>query len=462
MHDFPTITELIGATPIVRLPHLQPAGGAQLLAKLEYLNPGGSIKDRIAGPMIDAAERDGRLRPGGTIVEPTSGNTGVGLAMIAAQRGYRCVFVMPDKMSREKIAMLRAFGAEVVVCPTNVEPDDPASYYAVSDRLAEEIPGAWKPDQYANPANPQAHFASTGPEIHQQISGQLDVLVAGVGTGGTISGIAHYLRQRMPDLVVVGADPEGSIYNSPEVRPYLVEGVGEDFWPTTFDRSVVDQWVSVSDRDAFLTARRVAREEGILVGGSSGMALHAAIGVAQQRPPHETVLVVLPDGGRPYLSKYFDDAWMISHGFLERAGAVPTIGEILRAKAVDDSDVPAFVAVATDQRVGNAIELLQRYGISQLPVTRPTGDGGPNDLGDLVGAIHERDLLDRVFRDADALNAEIATVMTPPLAVVRTNQTVDAVFGDLQERPAVVVADGPRPVGVLTRSDLLDYLARAR
>jgi cystathionine beta-synthase len=463
MREYPTVTDLIGRTPIVRFPHVQPAGGATLLAKLEYMNPGGSIKDRIAGPMVDAAERDGSLKPGGTIVEPTSGNTGVGLAMIAAQRGYRCVFVMPDKMSREKIALLRAFGAEVVVCPTNVEPDDPASYYSVSNRLSEEIPGAWKPDQYSNPNNPRAHYEQTGPEIYEQLGDELHVLVLGVGTGGTVTGIGGYLRERLPSLEIVGADPEGSIYHSPEIRPYLIEGVGEDFWPTTFDPAVVDRWITVSDRDAFLAARRLAREEGVLVGGSAGMALHAAIQVCRETDPAKNVLVILPDGGRPYLSKVFDDAWMIQHGFLERVGEAPSIAQVLRAKATGE-EVPAFVAVGSEQRVSEAITLMQQYGISQLPVIRRQngGNGQGLDLGDLVGALHERDLLDHVFKDHDSLNAEVSTLMAPPLSVVRCADAVDAVYGDLQERPAVVVADGVVPVGVLTRSDLLDYLARAR
>jgi cystathionine beta-synthase len=463
MREYPTVTDLIGRTPIVRFPHVQPAGGATLLAKLEYMNPGGSIKDRIAGPMVDAAEQDGSLRPGGTIVEPTSGNTGVGLAMIAAQRGYRCVFVMPDKMSREKIALLRAFGAEVVVCPTNVEPDDPASYYSVSNRLSEEIPGAWKPDQYSNPNNPRAHYEQTGPEIYEQLGDELHVLVLGVGTGGTVTGIGGYLRERLPSLEIVGADPEGSIYHSPEIRPYLIEGVGEDFWPTTFDPAMVDRWITVSDRDAFLAARRLAREDGVLVGGSAGMALHAAIQVCRETDPSKNVLVILPDGGRPYLSKVFDDAWMIQHGFLERVGEAPSIAQVLRAKATGE-DVPAFVAVGSEQRVSEAITLMQQYGISQLPVIRRQngGNGQGLDLGDLVGALHERDLLDHVFKDHDSLNAEVSTLMAPPLSVVRCADAVDAVYGDLQERPAVVVADGVVPVGVLTRSDLLDYLARAR
>jgi len=464
MRYFDNVVEMIGNTPLVRLRRVTEGISATVLAKVEYVNPGGSVKDRIALRMVEDAEKAGLLEPGGTIVEPTSGNTGVGLALVAQLKGYHCVFVCPDKVSEDKRNVLKAFGAEVVVCPTNVEPEDPASYYSVSNRLSEEIPGAWKPDQYSNQANPQAHYTQTGPEIYEQLGDDLHVLVAGVGTGGTVTGLARYLRERLPSLEVVGADPEGSIYHSPDIRPYLIEGVGEDFWPTTFDPQVVDRWITVSDRDAFLAARRLAREEGVLVGGSAGMALHAAIQVCRDTDPDKNVLVILPDGGRPYLSKVFDDAWMIQHGFLERVGETPSIAQVLRAKTSDATEVPAFVAAGSNQRVSEAIALLQQYGISQLPVVRrANGEAGHVlDLGDLVGAIHERDLLDHVFRDHDALNVEVSTLMAPPLSVVRCADAVDAVYGDLQERPAVVVADGAVPVGVLTRSDLLDFLARAR
>src|SRR6188474_183311 len=296
--EYPTVLELVGRTPIVRLERLSRDIPGELLAKLEYLNPGGSVKDRIGLAMIEAAEQDGRLRPGGTIVEPTSGNTGVGLAIAAALRGYRCIFVMPDKMSQEKIALLRAYGAEVVVCPTAVEPESPESYYSVSNRLAEEIPGAFKPDQYSNQANPQAHYETTGPELWEQTGGQIDALVLSVGTGGTVTGTARYLKEQKPDLLVVGADPEGSIFSQPDnVHPYLVEGIGEDFWPTTFDPSLVDEYVTVSDRDSFRTARRLAREEGILVGGSGGTAVWAMLQVAQRFGPDATVVTIVPDSG---------------------------------------------------------------------------------------------------------------------------------------------------------------------
>jgi cystathionine beta-synthase len=462
MREFPTVLDLVGDTPIVRLPALQPPGGARLLAKLEYMNPGGSIKDRIGLPMIEAAEREGLLKPGGVIVEPTSGNTGVGLAMVAAQRGYRCIFVMPDKMSQEKISLLRAFGAEVVVCPTNVEPEDPSSYYSQSARLATETPGAFNPNQYHNLVNPQAHYETTGPEIWRQVGDELDVLVLGVGTGGTATGVGRYLKERNHDLEVVGADPEGSIYNSDDVRPYLVEGVGEDFWPTTFDPEIVDRWVTVSDRDSFAAARLMARKEGILVGGSSGLALHAAMQVAAELPPEKTVLVILPDGGRPYLSKIFNDEWLREHGMLDRPAPQATVADILAAKRQEEPEIPMVVSVGRDQRIGEAIELFQRYGISQLPVMA-NGDCFPCALDQILGSVLERELLERVFADGkEALALPVTEVMAEPLAVVRAEQRIDEIYGDLQAQPAVVVAEGRTAAGVLTRTDLLEFLAHRR
>jgi cystathionine beta-synthase len=457
--DYPTVLDLVGDTPLVRLQKVGAGLGPTLLAKLEYMNPGGSVKDRIGLRMIEAAEREGKLKPGGTIIEPTSGNTGVGLAMAAAIKGYRMIFVMPDKMSQEKISLLRAFGAEVVICPTAVEPESPESYYSVSDRLAEEIPGGFKPDQYSNSANPEAHYETTGPEIWEQTGGELDALVIAVGTGGTISGAARYLREQKPDLLVVGADPEGSIYSS-EVRPYLVEGIGEDFWPQTYDPSLVDEYVTVSDRASFLTARKLAREEGLLVGGSGGTAVHAMLEVAKRFGPEATIVTLIPDGGRAYLSKFYDDNWMLEYGFLERRAPAPTVDQVLMAKRAEEPDIPDLVTVESHEKIGYAIELMQRYSISQLPVVR---NEPADSLADLVGSLHERGLLDRVFRNPDALGEDVAAAMQPPLAAVDSDETIDEVFARFTDgSPAVVVARAGRPAGMLTRSDLLEYLAHHR
>jgi cystathionine beta-synthase len=461
--DYPNVLELVGHTPIVRLDRLSRDVPGRLLAKLEYLNPGGSVKDRIGLAMIEAAERDGRLHPGGTIVEPTSGNTGVGLAIAAALKGYRCIFVMPDKMSQEKISTLRAFGAEVVITPTAVDPESPESYYSVSDRLAEEIPGGFKPDQYANMANPEAHYETTGPEIWEQTGGDVDAIVISVGTGGTISGVGRYFKERKPDVLVVGADPEGSIYTADgghPVHPYLVEGIGKDIWPRTIDLTVVDEWVRVSDRDSFLSARRLAREEGLLVGGSSGTTLHAAITVARRLGPDATVLMLLPDGGRSYLSKFYDDTWMLEYGFLERRTPPPTVDEVLRFKLQDGHGVPTLVTIDAHKKVGAAIELMQRYSISQLPVVRHEP---AESLTDIVGSLHERGLLDRVFRNPDALSEDIAVAMQPPLAAVDATASLDEVFSDLSgPSAAVLVGVSGRPTAILTRSDLLEFLAYRR
>jgi cystathionine beta-synthase len=461
--EYPSVLELVGNTPIVRLDAIGRGVEPRLVAKLEYLNPGGSVKDRIGLAMIEKAEQEGKLKPGGTIVEPTSGNTGVGLAIAAAQKGYRCIFVMPDKMSQEKISMLRAHGAEVVICPTAVEPDSPESYYSVSDRLAEEIPGGFKPDQYSNMSNPETHYHVTGPEIWEQTEGEVDAIVISVGTGGTISGVGRYFKEQKPDVLIVGADPEGSVYTAQDerdVHPYLVEGIGKDTWPKTMDRTVVDEWVRVSDRDSFLTARRLARDEGLLVGGSGGTTVWAALEIAKQFGPEATILSMIPDSGRSYMSKFYDENWMLEHGFVERRVPPPTVSELLRSKRMEETEVPALVTIASHQKVGEAIDVMQRYSISQLPVVR---DGDMGSLADVIGSLQDRDLLDRVFRNPDALHEDVAAAMQPPLAAVDAEQTLDEVFATLTGRTnAVVVASDGKPVGVLTRSDLLEYLAHQR
>ena len=450
-----SILETIGGTPLVRLSRIGAGVRPQIIAKLESFNPGGSIKDRIAVALIDAAERDGRLRPGGTIIEPTSGNTGTGLAMAARLKGYRVIAVMPDKMSREKIDLLRAYGAEVVVAPTDVPSDSPQSYYRVADRLTQEIPGAFQPNQYANPANPQAHFDSTGPELWAQLGDRMTHLVAGVGTGGTITGMTRFLRERQPELVVVGADPEGSIYSggADHVRPYLVEGVGEDFWPQTFDPSVVDRWITVSDRNAFLTTRRLAQVEGILAGGSGGLALHAALEVASEIEDSDAIVVVIiPDGGRSYISKIYSDAWMRQYGFLERSADL-TVGEVLRRKG-EAREVPALLTVEPHFRVRDAVALLHEHRISQLPVV------STHDPSTIVGAIGERGLLQRAAADPALLDAQIVDVMEPPFAAVSSQDPVrDAVELLAGERQALLVTHEGRAEGIVTRTDLLEALA---
>jgi len=447
-----SILDTVGETPVIRLSRIAAGVKPQVVAKAEQFNPGGSIKDRVALRLIEAAERDGRLRPGGTIVEPTSGNTGTGLAIAARLKGYRVIAVMPDKMSREKIDLLRAYGAEVVIAPTDVPPDSPQSYYRVADRLTEEIPGAFQPNQYANPANPRTHYETTGPELWRQTGGAITHLVVGVGTGGTITGVARYLRERNPDIVVVGADPVGSIYSGDEVHPYLVEGVGEDFWPATFDPSVVDRYVRVSDRDSFVTTRRLAELEGMLVGGSCGLAVYAALVVAAELDdPAAMVAVILPDGGRAYLSKIFNDTWMASHGMLERQSD-RTVGDVLRAKRAA-GEIPPLVVVETRQRVRDAIALLHKHRVSQLPVVSHT------DRGAVVGSIGERGLLKHAAEDPAIMGTPVVDVMEPPFPAMAAADPVRAAVEMLSgDRQALLVTEDGRPAGIVTRADLLEAL----
>jgi cystathionine beta-synthase len=463
-----SILDLVGDTPLVRLTRIPRDLGpldAQplILAKLETLNPGGSVKDRIGLPMIEAAESAGLLKPGGTIIEPTSGNTGHGLAIAAALKGYRCIFVMADKQSVEKQSLLRAYGAEVVLCPTNVEPESPESYYSVAARLARDIPGAFKPDQYWNQENPIAHEATTGPEIWEQTDGRITHFVASVGTGGTVTGTARFLRGKNVNIVVVGADPEGSVLSGDTARPYLTEGVGEDFFPGTYDPAMVDRWVRVSDRDAFAMARRITREEGILAGESCGTALIAALDEARRIMREDSasakdavIVVIFPDGGRNYLSKLYNDEWMRANGLLTTTGAVVRVDEVLRARQ-HGKDLPDVVLARTTDRVGAAIDLLQLYGISQLPASeRPEGD----DVEGIVGSVSEKGLLDRAYRDPTVVERTVGEVMDPPLPTIEVEASLDEAFGLLSGgAPAVVAVAAGRPAGVVTKLDLLEYLA---
>lgn len=448
-----SLLELIGNTPLVKLNRTATGTASTVLAKVEYLNPGGSVKDRIAVKMIDAAEASGELKPGGTIVEPTSGNTGVGLALVAQQRGYHCIFVCPDKVSEDKRNVLKAYGAEVVVCPTAVAPEHPDSYYNVSDRLVRETPNAWKPNQYSNPNNPASHYAQTGPEIWRQTEGKITHFVAGMGTGGTISGVGRYLKEQNPEVQIVGADPAGSVYSGGTGRPYLVEGVGEDFWPDTYDRTVVDRVIEVSDADSFAFTRRLAREDGLLVGGSSGMAAFAAVQLANELDdPDAVIVVLLPDSGRGYLTKVFNDEWLAQYGFLPPSTST-TVGQVLRAKS---GEIPALVHTHPTETVAEAIHILREYGVSQMPVVRAEP---PVMAAEVAGSVSERVLLDALFAGTAKLADQVEQHMSPPLPTVGSGAAVGDAVAALVDADALLVHEDGRPIGVLTRQDLLGFLA---
>ncbi|MGH3472367.1 MAG: cystathionine beta-synthase [Nocardioidaceae bacterium] len=449
-----SLLDLVGNTPLLQLGRTTDDAPGLVLAKVEYLNPGGSVKDRIALRMVEAAEASGELKPGGTIVEPTSGNTGVGLAMVAQSKGYRCIFVCPDKVSEDKRNVLTAYGAQVVVCPTAVSPEHPDSYYNVSDRLVRETPKAWKPDQYSNPNNPLSHYESTGPEIWRQTEGRVTHFVAGVGTGGTITGTGRYLKEISDGKVqIVGADPEGSVYSGGTGRPYLVEGVGEDFWPAAYDRDIADRIIAVSDADSFAMTRRLAREEALLVGGSSGMATAAAVRLAHELDdPGAVVVVLLPDGGRGYLTKVFDDGWLAQYGFLGERSQL-SVGDVLRGK---DGALPDLVHTHPNETIAEAIAILREYAVSQMPVVRAEP---PVMAAEVAGSVSERDLLDALFAGTARLADRVEKHMTSPLPTIGAGEPVASAVERLQSADAILVQEDGKPIGVLTRQDLLGFLA---
>ncbi|MBA2370864.1 MAG: cystathionine beta-synthase [Chloroflexi bacterium] len=452
----PDILGVVGNTPLVRLSRLGREGRAQLVAKLEMLNPGGSVKDRIGLVMIEDAERRGLLRPGGTIVEPTSGNTGVGLAMAAAIKGYRLVCTMADKQSQEKRDLLRAYGAEVVVCPTAVPPESPESYYKVAERLARELPGGFLPNQYYNPQNPEAHYRTTGPEIWKQTEGRITHFVTGVGTGGTVSGAGRYLKEREPAVVIVGADPEGSIFTG-GIHPYKTEGIGEDFYPGTFDAALVDRWVRVSDRNSFLTARRLVREEAILAGGSAGTAMFAALEVARELDERALVVVLLPDSGRSYLSKIYNDEWMRQNGFLDRFPLLARVSDVMKDR---ETGTPELIVVSKSESIRNAIDTMQKYGISQIPVV---ANGTARSISDIVGSVQEKTMLDRVFREPALVEERVERLMEAPFPVVQADDDIERLYSELSGgAAALVAAREDRPVSVITKADLLEFVAHQR
>jgi len=437
------VLQAIGHTPLVRLNRFAPELSAEILVKVETTNPGGSIKDRVGALMLESALADGRLKPGGTVIEATAGNTGVGLAMAAAVHGLRCIFVLPDKMSREKISLLRSYGAEVVVTPTAVPPDSPESYNGVADRLSREIPGAFRPSQFDNPDNPKAHYLGTGPEIWEGTGGKLDALVASMGTAGTISGTGKYLKEQDPRIQVIGADIEGSIYSGDSPKPWLVEGIGEDFIPKTFNRQVVDDVIRVSDKESFNAGRKLASLEGILAGGSAGTALSAAVKYAQRFSEKKRIVVILPDTGRNYLTKMYDDQWMSDHGFLENGPA--------RRALLRDLERPSatLLWVSPEDTLSKAIGLLGSHGISQLPVFQ----GGKR-----VGSLNESTLVRQLQLGGDLEKTLVGDIMAKPFPELDGRTPLDeAVRVLLSGHSAILLTENGEARQVITRFDLITY-----
>ncbi|MEX2238062.1 MAG: cystathionine beta-synthase [Dehalococcoidia bacterium] len=450
-----TILDTIGNTPLVKLNKIARDVKPLVLAKLEYFNPGGSVKDRIGIRMIEAAEKDGRLKPGGTIIENTSGNTGMGLALAAAVKGYRCIFTMPDKMSQAKIDLLRAFGAEVVVTPTAVEPDDPRSYYSVARRLSQEIPNSFYPNQYDNQVNPQSHYETTGPELWEQTDGRITHFVIGLGTGGTATGVGRYLKERNPEVKMIGADPVGSLYYEKfkegrvgRAHTYLVEGIGEDFFPTTMDLSILDDVIQVNDRQSFAAARRLTRLEGIFAGGSAGTAVHAALEVAAGAGEDAVIVVLIPDWGEHYLSKVYNDEWMRSNQMLEVSSqaALAVLTSIkTRSKAL--------ISVSPSSLVFEAITMMKQHDVSQLPVFED---------GESVGSVREDQIVELFLQHADTKNMSVHEVMGAPFPVVPAETDIEDVSKLLtRETPAVLIKT-PDGLDILTRFDLITYMTTAR
>ncbi len=447
-----SIIDLIGNTPLVRIPKVTSSVACDVVLKLEAANPGGSSKDRPALAMINAAEEAGLLKPGGTIVEPTSGNTGVGLAIVANQRGYRAVFVMTDKVAPEKVDLLRAYGAEVVVCPVAVQPEDPLSYYSTAERLVNEIPGAFRPDQYSNQVNPEAHYLTTGPEIWRQTEGKITHFVAGAGTGGTVSGVGRFLKEQNPDIKIIVADPEGSVFSGGSGRPYLVEGVGEDFWPTTYHHDLVDEVIPISDHDSFLMARRVAYEEGILLGGSCGTAIAAGLAVAERLGPDDLMVILTPDTGRGYLSKVFNDDYLAALGFISE-DATATVTAVVEAKRDNSRDL---IYVNPDATVRDAVALMRANGVSQVPVVK---NEPPFALAEVSGSVSELQLMNATMADDAVLDQPVEHVMAPGLPTIGIGQSVSRAVEMFGQANALLVIDGGRPRTVISHTDVLEFLS---